>query len=125
MYANLANTPDSIDTGMDSIVIVNHLEGIPGGKVLDTTGFDPTVIKAGHVIIKNASDVYKPLPVSGTLPASHTIEGILVSSILTAKPFAAVMVRGTVNVVASPYPAHITSDVKTALPLIRFVDESK
>jgi len=127
--ANLNNTGDNFDTSNDSIVIVSNLETIPGGKTLDTTGFSPTVIPAGHLIIEEtATGVLKPMPVSGTaystLPADHTYKGVLVSSIPTAKPFAAVMVRGTVNKNASTYAiASVLAAAKSALPLIRFTQD--
>lgn len=115
-------TNETIDSGNDSIVIVKNLEVIPGGRTLDTTGFAPEVIKAGHVIIEKTADgELLPLPVSGTLPADHTYKGILVASVLTAKPFASIMVRGTVNKVAAPYT--IAGAVETALPLIRFTKD--
>ena len=120
--ANLNSTPELIDTGRDSVVIVHNLETIPGGKTLDVTGFAPEVIQAGHVIIvETATGNHKPLPVNGTLPSGHTYRGILVASILKSKPFASVMVRGTVNEVAAPYS--IATAVKTALPLIRFTQD--
>lgn len=120
--ADLNNTSEQIDFSNDSIVIVKNLETIPGGRTLDVTGFAPTVIKAGHVIIEKTADgTLLPLPETGTLPGAHTYKGILVASILTARPFAAVMVRGTVNKVAAPYA--IAGAVETALPLIRFTND--
>ena len=127
--ANINNTSDNFDTSKDGVVIIANYETIPGGKTLDVTGFSPAVIPAGHLIIEETSTgVLKPMPVSGTnygsLPGSHTYKGVLVSSILTAKPFAAVMVRGTVNKNASYYGiASILTAVKTALPLIRFTQD--
>lgn len=120
MYANLQNSGEAIDTGNDTIVIVHNDETLRGGRTLDVVGFAPTVIKGGHVIIRETTGAldYKPLPVTGTLPADHEYAGILVSTILTAKPFASIMVRGTVNPNAAPYA--IAAEVKTALPLIRF-----
>ena len=113
---------DRIDDGNDSIVIIKNLEVIHGGRTLLTTGFAPEVIKAGHVIIERTADnELLPLPVTGVLPASHTYKGILVASVLTAKPFASVMVRGSVNKVAAPYA--IAPAVETALPLIRFTQD--
>lgn len=112
----------NIDFGNDSIVIVRLLEVIPGGRTLLTTGFVPEVINAGHVIIERTADgELLPLPVTGVLPASHTYKGILVASVLTEKPFASIMVRGTVNQVAAPYA--IAGAVATALPLIRFTQD--
>lgn len=85
------------------------------------------VIPAGHPIIKETSSGdYKPMPVNGSalgsLPGSHTYEGILISSILRAKPFAGIMVRGTVNPAAMIYTGFsgIQSAFHTAVPLIDF-----
>lgn len=115
-------TKDLIDDGNDSIVIIKNLEVIPGGRTLLTTGFAPLVIRAGHVIIERTADKeLLPLPVTGILPASHTYKGVLVASVLTAKPFASIMVRGSVNKVAAPYAIAVA--VETALPLIRFTQD--
>ena len=127
--ANLATQGAGYDTGNDSIVIVKVLEAIPGGKTLDVTGFSPDVIPAGHLIIEETSTgVLKPMPISGanygTLPGSHTYKGVLISTILTAKPFAGILVRGTVNKNASAYGiASVLTAVKAALPLIRFTQD--
>ena len=127
--ANLNNTRDNFDTSNDSIVIVSNLETIPGGKTLDVTGFSPAVIPAGHLVIEETSTgVLKPMPVSGaayaSLPDSHTYKGVVVSSVPTAKPFVAVMVRGSVNKNASFYTiSGVLSAVRTALPLIRFTQD--
>jgi hypothetical protein len=126
---NLHNVVDNFDTSKDSIVIVQNLETIPGGKTLDTTGFSPAVIPAGHLVIEEtATGVLKPMPVSGanygSLPSGHTYKGVVVSSVLTTKPFVAVMVRGTVNKNASAYGiSSVLSAVRTALPLIRFTQD--
>lgn len=115
-----------MDTGKESIVIIDNFQSIRGGKTLDVTGLAADVIEAGHVIIKDTvSGDYKPMPVSdaayAALPASHEYAGILIASVLKAKPFAAIMVRGTVNQAAAPYS--ITADIKTALPLIYFTQD--
>lgn len=55
----------------------------------------------------------------GSLPAGHTYAGINVATILTAKPFAGIMVRGTINPAPAPFPmSPILAAFKTALPLI-------
>lgn len=213
---NLNNAGESIITGNDSIVIVDNFQSIRGGRSLDTTGFEPEVIQAGHMIIEKTSDgTLKPMPATelmkdgvatigsvtagsaytngtyenvplsggtgsgvlatvvvaatvvstvtitkagkgysvadvlsvpaayaggtgtggsvpvatiadtaaayGALPSGHTYFGVNIASILTAKPFAGIMVRGTVNPAAAPFPmTSILSAVKTALPLIDF-----
>jgi hypothetical protein len=214
---NLANTAITVNTSNDSIIIVDNFQSIRGGRSLVTTGFLPTVIPGGHVIIKEtATGEYKPMPATdeaadgvatvdtlvagtgytngtyenvplsggsgsgvlatvvvaltvvstvtitkagsgyavndtlvvpgayaggtattnasvdvatiatvaaayGSLPAGHTYAGINISSILTAKPMAGIMVHGTVNPSASVYSlTSILSAVKTALPQIDF-----
>lgn len=127
--ANLSNAGTNFDTSNDGIVIVSNLEVIPGGKTLDTTGFSPEVIPAGHLVIQEtATGVLKPMPISGanyaSLPANHTYHGVVVSSVLKTKPFVSVLVRGSVNKNASKYGiSSILSAVKTALPLIRFTQD--
>lgn len=129
--ANLNNDTVAVDTGNDSIVIVDNFQSIRGGRTLDVTGFGPTVINAGHVIIKEtATGEYKPMPLAtndtvyDALPAGHTYAGILIASILTAKPFAGILVRGTVNPAAAPFSmTTILAAVKTALPLIDFRED--
>lgn len=126
---NLNNTGQTITSGNDSIVIVDNFQSIRGGRSLDVTGFTPTVIQAGHVIImETATKEYKPMPISGAaygaLPVGHTYAGILVNTILTVKPFAGIMVRGTVNPAAAPYTmTSILVAVKAALPLIDFRED--
>lgn len=67
MYANLTNDPRSIITEKDSIVIVDVREALRGGRTLDVTGFLPSVIAAGHLIIKEtATGNLKPMPVAST-----------------------------------------------------------
>ena len=123
--ASLNNDSQTVDTGNDSIVIMSCLEDVPGGRTLDTTGFAPTVIKGGHIVIQDADGEYKPMPVSGkdyaALPANHTYLGVVKASVLTTKPMVSIMVRGSVNQVVGPYP--VTAAIKTALPLIRFTQD--
>lgn len=59
-----------------------------------------------------------------SLPSGSSYAGVLIASILTKKPFAGIMVRGTVNPAAAPFPMDdILSDVKEALPLIDFRED--
>jgi len=64
---NLNNAPVTFDDGLDSVVIRHVDSTIPNGRTLDTTGFTPTAIRKGHVIIKanGAGGEYKPMPVTG------------------------------------------------------------
>lgn len=121
---NLSNGGVHVDTGNDSIVIVENFESIRGGRSLNVTGFTEDVIHAGHVIIRDTiSGDYKPMPVDDgaydSLPANHEYVGVLVATVLKSKPMAGIMVRGTVNPTASPYPVTaIASAFKAAVPLI-------
>lgn len=108
---NLVDDVVNVDNSLDSIVIINNIFCIPGGKSLDTTGYALDVLKAGHIIIKEtATGNYKPMPLASgntaydVLPTGHTYVGVLVASILTKRPFAGVMIEGYVNENASPYP---------------------
>jgi len=129
--ANLVNPVEDVVSGNDNIVIVDNLQSIRGGRTLDVTDFAPDVIKAGHVIIKEtATGEYKPMPINdgGTaydlLPKDHVYEGILINTVLKTRPMAGILVRGTVNYKAAPYPMDsILAAVKTALPLIDFRED--
>lgn len=125
----LNDEPIRVDTSLDNVTIISCLELMVGGRVLDTTGFKPEVIKAGHIIIRDKSTKkeYKPMPVNSngeayeSLPGTHEVVGVAYSSILSREPLATIMVRGSVNKVSSPYP--VTSELEKALPLIRFTQE--
>lgn len=130
--ASLNLTAATVDTSWDEIVIVKHIEGIPGGKTLDVTGFAPEYIRAGHLIIKEtATDIFKPMPISGTayaasIPSGHVYVGVLVATVLTTQPFASIMVRGAVNQVAfvnSGGYSGVPAAAITALALIRFTKD--
>lgn len=123
---DLNNDGQTIDTSNDNIVIRDVFEEIRGGRSLDTTssGITAKVINAGHVIIsEDATGICKPWPVSGAayaaLPGGHSVVGIQIATVLTAKPMVGIMNRGNVNPLAAPYP--YTTPQKTALPLITFL----
>jgi hypothetical protein len=85
------------------------------------------VIKAGHVILKvTATGEYEPMPIVGgaqygALPAGRTYAGILIATILVAKPFAGIMINGRVNTAAAYFPyTVILAALQTALPRIDF-----
>lgn len=124
---NLNRDEIGVDSSLDCIVIIKALADIPGGRALDVTGFTPTVIKAGHIIICSNEGVFKPMPVNSgnsgykTLPESHKIVGVLKASIPTTDARAAIVTMGQINAAASPYP--ISQEIKTALPNIQFLYE--
>lgn len=102
--ANLSGTATGFSDGYDGIIIVDNFKSKRGGATLDVTDFPLPSIRAGHVIIKEtATGEFKPMPLNGdadeyaALPGGHTYYGILINSILTAKPFAGIMFEGTMN----------------------------
>lgn len=122
---NLANAATSLETGNDSIVIVEYISGKVGGATLDVTNWTPDVIPRGHVIIEEtATGNLKPWPISGSayaaLPANHTISPyVMDNTVLTTKPFAGLMDRGTVNPLAQKYTiSSVLAAIKTAQPQI-------
>jgi len=126
--ANLVNAVEDIVSGNDNIVIVDVFQSIRGGRTLDVRGFAPDVVNAGHVIIREtATGEYKPMPVNagGTaymaLPSGHVYAGIQINTVSTKRPMAGILVRGTVNFKAAPYPMDsILAAVRAVLPLIDF-----
>ena len=123
---NLNNEAETLDFGLDSVVIRKFVNGILGGRTLDTTNFSTTdtVIKAGHVIIYDTiNDVYRPMPLSGTsyasLPSNHVYAGVLKQTVKKSQPFAAIMNIGSVNIKAVPFSMEsILSAFKSAVPTI-------
>lgn len=117
-----------LEFGIDSVVIRNYIAGITGGKALDTTGYTPKYIQAGHVVIRDtATGTYKPMPLNtdgtayATLPTGSEYAGFVVSTVLTDEPLVGIMYAGEVNDKAVPYSVDsIASAIKTALPQIAF-----
>ena len=125
--ANLNREQYEINDGLDSIVVVNCLGDIPGGRTLDVTGVasGTTVIKAGHIIIASNKGVMKPMPLNGggtaygSLPFNHSYVGVLKASVSVKDPRAAILTMGQVNQAACPFA--VTSDMKTALKNIQWL----
>lgn len=139
--ANLRNEPTGVITGNDNIAIVNHFDGIRGGRTLDVTGYPEKVLHAGHVIIKevkNDVETYKPMPLNenGTEYKENEITaieesgstksytGFLIASIPVDRPFAAIMTSGTINPKAVPFSIDsIMDELKKQLPLIDYQED--
>lgn len=126
---NLNKEGTSTSYGNSGIIVRDNQRSIPGGKTLDVTGFTPTAIPEGHVIIREtATGEFKPMPVSGAayaaLPTGHTYAGINVAELLTADPRAGISYECTVNRKASVYdPSGLEAAIKTALPNIHFLED--
>lgn len=126
-YADLIREQQEIQDGLESIVIVNCLGDIPGGRTLDVSGVanGTTVIKSGHILIASDKGVVKPMPLNsggnayGSLPASHSYLGVLKATVSVKDPRAAILTMGQVNQAACPFP--VTNAMKTALPNIQWL----
>ncbi len=125
--ANLIREQYEIEDGLESIVIVNCLGDIPGGRTLDVTGVasGTTVIKSGHILIASNKGVVKPMPLNsggtayGSLPANHSYLGVLKATVSVKDPRAAILTMGQVNQKACPYT--VTDAMKSALPNIQWL----
>ena len=122
MLNDLSPKKNQIVFGDDSIVIKKYIAGIEGGRTLDVTTFDGSVIKAGHIILRTEDGKYMPAGLSGDDydPAGFEGEpvGVLYRSIQKSNPAASIMTAGVVNEAALPYP--IDADIKRNLPHIIF-----
>jgi len=125
--ADLNKDQINVYDGLDSIVIVNDLGDVPGGRTLNVSGVssDISVIKSGHIIIENnTTGEVSPLGVTSgayvTLPSGSSYLGVLKASIPKRDARAAILTIGQVNAAASPYP--VTSAIKTGLPRIEFIN---
>lgn len=130
--ANLVNEPQTILSGLDSVVIRQYNGGITGGRTLDLTGFEGPV-QSGHLAIRVLDEdgvnyTYKPMPVAAggvydSLPANHEYCGVVVCSKPADYPMVGIMDDGRVNDEAMPYK-FANSDqraaVKAALPNLIF-----
>ncbi len=127
--SNLGRKTKEINDSLDSIVIVNALGDVPGGRTLDVSGVasDTTVIAAGHVIVKTSAGVHKPLGVTdgayASLGEGESYVGILKASILVEDPRAAIVTIGQVNAgaAAKAVGAPYTTAIKSGLPHIQFL----
>lgn len=118
--ADLITENQSIVSGRDSIVIVEQLETMTSGKTLNTTGWTDKHIESGHPVVFKNNDYY-PAAVDGSESAQAV--GVVISTVLTAKPFVGILVRGTVNMAAVKYPDTINTALQTKLNLIRFTQD--
>ena len=128
---NLAKDPEVILSGNDSVVIRQYNGGITGGRSLDMTGFQDSVIKAGHLIIKVQDEdgenyTFKPMPVKegkyDALPSNHKYVGVAVASKPATEPLVGIMDDGRVNDLAMPYPLteEMRKEIKAELPKLIF-----
>jgi len=116
----------SVATGNDSIVVVQAVTHLPGGRSLDVSGLAPDakVVEAGHIIIReDATGAVMPLGVSGgayaALPEGCSYLGVLKATVPVRDAQASIVLGGVINAAASPYP--VTDDIKEGLPHIQFI----
>lgn len=127
--SNLGRKTKEINDSLDSIVIVNALGDIPGGRTLDVSDVPSgtTVIAAGHVIVKTSDGKHKPLGVTNgaysSLGEGESYAGILKASVLVNDPRAAILTIGQVNAAAAKKAvgAPYTDAIKSGLSHIQFL----
>ena len=124
--ANLNREIIEVNDGLDSIVIVQALSDIPGGRTLDVSGLDEDVkvIKSGNILVVDKSTkAVSPLKITSgsyeSLPEGKEYCGVLKCSVLKRDPRASIITAGQVNAAASPAP--VTDEIKKGLPLIQFL----
>lgn len=109
--------------GADAIVITQVLADIPGGVSLDVTGYKGDVIRAGHVVVKDAKGVYKPLAVTGdaygAVAEGETPVGLVISSVSGEDARVGVMTMGQVN--GKALKPVVPDAVKKLMPHIQFI----
>lgn len=126
--ANLTREKIELNDGLDSIVVVQAISQIPGGRTLDVSGLAANVesVKSGHVlVIDTKTKAVSPLGITDgayeTLPTGKKYYGVLKASVLKRDPRAAIITAGQINVAASPAP--VTDVIKAGLPLIHWLYE--
>lgn len=124
--ASLNRETIEIDDGLDSIVVVQVLSDIPGGRTLDVSGLpaDVTKILSGHVLVEDKeTKAVSPLGITdgayAPLPEGKKYYGVLRKSVSKARPFAPIITAGQINAAASPAP--VTDEIKAALSRIEFL----
>lgn len=126
--ANLTREKIELNDGLDSIVVVQAISQIPGGRTLDVSGLAANVesVKSGHIlVIDTKTKAVSPLGITDgayeTLPTGKKYYGVLKASVLKRDPRAAIITAGQINVAASPAP--VTDAIKAGLPLIQWLYE--
>lgn len=117
---------ETYDSGKESVIIRNYVNGIMGGVVLNLTGFSGEFIQCGHIIIRDTmSGEYKPMPVKDghydTLSNSYEYVGICMTTVPADTPHVGVMTAGEANDKAVPYPVDtIKEKLKTDVPTLQW-----
>lgn len=126
MTSELNKEKIEVNDGLDSIVIVNDLGDVPGGRAIDTSRLaeDVTVVKSGHILVKeDTTGNVVALGVSDgnyeALPEGCSYLGVLKATVLKKDPRGAILTIGQVNAAASPYP--VTETIRKGLPMIQFL----
>lgn len=114
----------AFDDGKDAIIVQKALTYLPNGAVLDVTAFTDEHIRAGHIIVRDASTKnLKPLAVSGANYqelGTDVAVGVAGYSVAKGKAFVSVITSGQINGGASKYKP--TKALADALPRIEFTN---
>lgn len=124
--ANLNRENIVIEDGLDSIVIVQAVSQIPGGRTLNVSELPEgtAAVKSGHVLVIDPAtkEVY-PLNITDgayvSISGGRKYYGVLKCTVPTRDPRAAIVTAGQINEAASPAP--VTDEIKTALPRLEWL----
>lgn len=123
--ANLKREDLHISDGLDSIVVIQALSELPGGRTLDVSkaGEGVRVVRSGHVLVidKETGDIC-PLNITEGKYESldgRKVAGVLKYSVSINDPRAAIVTAGQINEAASPAP--VTDEIKAAMPRIEWL----
>lgn len=126
--SNLNREKIEINDGLDSIVVVQSLSEIPGGRTLDISalGEDVASVKSGHILVIDEKTKHvSPLAITdGSYAAvgeGKKVYGVLKCTVTKRDPRASIITAGQINVAASPAP--VNDAIKAALPRIGWLYE--
>lgn len=125
----MAQTPIEMQTAYNDFpvfggkCIIKAFSTVTNGRTLTMTGFAEDYIQQGHVIIKDANGIYKPLPVEdGKFKPAQEGEvyvGLVMATKPSTEPTVGIMNAGLANFQAMPFdPTDILADMKTNLTAI-------
>ncbi len=126
--ANLNREKIEVNDGLDSIVVVQSLSEIPGGRTLDVSGLgeDVTTVKSGHILVIDTKTKHvSPLAITdgsyAAVAEGKKVYGVNKYTVPKRDPRASIITAGQINVAASPAP--VTDEIKAALPRIDWLYE--
>lgn len=102
---------------VSSVTVTTKGTGYKAGDILSAAAANIGTSGSGFQVA--VTNVSADASAYDSLPANHSYRGVLIASIATTNPSAAILTQGTINPAACPYDfATISSALKAAMPLI-------